>query len=33
MARTSDTERPADGITAFLLDAGNLAVKLGRPEK
>jgi len=33
MARTADTERPADGITAFIVDAATPGIRLGRPEK
>lgn len=33
MARTAETERPADGITAFIVDAATPGIRLGRPEK
>ena len=33
MARTADTERPADGISAFIVDATTPGIRLGRPEK
>ena len=33
MARTADTERPADGISAFIVDAATPGIRLGRPEK
>jgi acyl-CoA dehydrogenase len=33
MARSSDAPRPADGITAFIVEAANPGVRLGRPEK
>jgi acyl-CoA dehydrogenase len=33
MARTADTARPADGITAFIVDAATPGLKIGRPER
>lgn len=33
IARTADTERPADGISAFIVDATTPGIRLGRPEK
>lgn len=33
MARTADTPRPADGITAFIVDADAPGLKIGRPER
>jgi acyl-CoA dehydrogenase len=33
MARTADTARPADGITAFIVDADTPGLKIGRPER
>jgi acyl-CoA dehydrogenase len=33
MARTADTTRPADGITAFIVDADTPGLKIGRPER
>jgi acyl-CoA dehydrogenase len=33
MARTADTERPADGISAFIVDAATPGIRLGCPEK
>jgi acyl-CoA dehydrogenase len=33
MARTADTARPADGITAFIVDADAPGLKIGRPER
>ena len=33
MARTADTTRPADGITAFIVEADTPGLKIGRPER
>jgi len=33
MARTADTPKPADGITAFIVDADSPGLKIGRPER
>ena len=33
MARTADTPRPADGITAFIADANTPGLRIGRPER
>jgi acyl-CoA dehydrogenase len=33
MARTADTAKPADGITAFIVEARSPGLKIGRPER
>jgi acyl-CoA dehydrogenase len=33
MARTADTPRPADGITAFIVEADTPGLHIGRPER
>ena len=33
MARTADTPRPADGVTAFIVDTTTPGLKIGRPER
>jgi acyl-CoA dehydrogenase len=33
MARTADTPKPADGITAFIVDADTPGLRIGRPER
>ena len=33
MARTADTPRPADGVTAFIVDAATPGLNIGRPER
>ena len=33
MARTADTPRPADGITAFIVEAATPGLTIGRPER
>jgi acyl-CoA dehydrogenase len=33
MARTADTPKPADGVTAFIVEAATPGLKIGRPER
>jgi len=33
MARTADTPKPADGITAFIVEAATPGLRIGRPER
>ena len=33
MARTADTPKPADGVTAFIVEADTPGLKIGRPER